>query len=57
MGKWTAGNGSSGADLDANSGIFEDYDEYSGGRRPCSADSVLKIFLTTLSIFLFLSIK
>ncbi|XP_047981825.1 probable pectate lyase 12 [Salvia hispanica] len=57
MGKWTAGNSTSGGDLDANSGIFEDYDEYSGSWRPCSAHSILKTFLTALSLILFLSIK
>ena len=52
MGKWTARNDTSYGD--ANSGFFEDYDEYSGSRRPCSAHTILNAFL---SLFLILSIK
>ncbi|KAI3472030.1 hypothetical protein Pfo_028718 [Paulownia fortunei] len=57
LGKWTAGNNGSGAYVDANSGIFEDYDEYSGSQRPYSDNFTLVTFLTALLIFLFLSMK
>ncbi|XP_011094589.1 probable pectate lyase 12 [Sesamum indicum] len=57
LGKWTAGNNDSGAYLDANSGIFEDYDEYSGSQRPYTDSSTLTTFVTLLLIVLFLSMK
>ncbi|KAL2481349.1 putative pectate lyase 12 [Abeliophyllum distichum] len=46
LGKWTAGdNSSGGTDLDANSGVLEDYDEYSGSCKTLSRSIFLSIFL------------
>ncbi|KZV40282.1 putative pectate lyase 12-like, partial [Dorcoceras hygrometricum] len=55
-GKWTSesGGSASGADSDTNSGVFEDYDSYSGSKRLKSYNSFLINFLTTLMILLFL---
>ncbi|KAK6147067.1 hypothetical protein DH2020_017979 [Rehmannia glutinosa] len=57
LGKWTSENNGSGGFSDANSGIFEDYDEYSGSKRPYSDNSTLITILTALLICLFLSLK
>ncbi|KAK6140186.1 hypothetical protein DH2020_026070 [Rehmannia glutinosa] len=57
LGKWTSENNGSGGFWDANSGIFEDYDEYSGSKRPYSDNSTLITILTALLICLFLSMK
>ncbi|XP_073066690.1 probable pectate lyase 12 [Primulina eburnea] len=51
--KWT-GDGS-GADFDSNSDGFDDYDDYSGSKKPPYTNtSILTTFLTILTIFLFL---
>ncbi|XP_075491380.1 putative pectate lyase 12 isoform X2 [Primulina tabacum] len=50
--KWT-GDGS-GADIDSNSDGFDDYDDYSGSKKPYTNTSILATFLTILAIFLFL---
>lgn len=57
LGKWTAGDNSSGTDLGANSGVVEDYDEDedSGSCRTYS-HSILSYLLINLSIFLFLHV-
>ncbi|KAL9150049.1 hypothetical protein ABFS82_12G144200 [Erythranthe guttata] len=53
LGKWTS---ESGGDLDENSDMFEDYDEYSGSHRLHSNHSILQTFITTLIIFLLLTL-
>lgn len=54
LGKWTSGNNGSGTDFDANSGILEDYDEYSGGLKPSSSvDFIIMTSLTALLVCLF----
>lgn len=57
LGKWTAGSNDSGAYTDANSGIFEDYEDYSGSQRPYSDNPTLITCLTVLLIFLSLGMK
>ncbi|KAL9153357.1 hypothetical protein ABFS82_10G043200 [Erythranthe guttata] len=54
LGKWTAENNGLGAYDDANSGVFEDYDDYSGSqRRYCSDNFTLVIISLTALIVCF----
>ncbi|KZV26028.1 putative pectate lyase 12, partial [Dorcoceras hygrometricum] len=52
LAKWT-GDGS-GAGFDSNSDGFDDYDDYSGSKEPCTKNCVQATVLTIFTIFLFL---
>ncbi|CAI9760660.1 unnamed protein product [Fraxinus pennsylvanica] len=56
LGKWTAGDNSSGTDLDANSGVVEDYDGDDSGSCRTHSHAILLSLLINLSIFLFLHV-
>ncbi|XP_051130454.1 probable pectate lyase 12 [Andrographis paniculata] len=51
LGKWTSGSNESGGYMDANSGIFEDYDdEYGGSEMSYSVNCVLVVCLMALLV-------